>query len=104
MLRKFSLLSLVFLFLLAMANTADAQMLVCNRGLPTANLNNAAGALRSNEAWSFGNPWITGDDCNFGVAGETWIVTKIVGWSVQGAPNDTELGTIFKNDNVPLRG
>lgn len=68
-----------------------------DRGLPAANLNNAAGANRSNVAWSFGNDWMTGDDFTVGAAGEVWIVTQIRSWSTAGSPTDSgfQLGDRF---------
>lgn len=53
-----------------------------DRGLPTANLNNAAGANRSNVAWSQGNDSITGDTFSVGSAGQTWVVTAIRSWNI----------------------
>ena len=41
------------LALLCVGVTANAGVLLVDRGLPTANLNNAAGANRSNVAWAF---------------------------------------------------
>lgn len=53
-----------------------------DRGLPTANLNNAAAGNRSNVAWSQGNDAITGDTFSVGSAGQTWIVTGIRTWNI----------------------
>ena len=47
---------------------ASGGSLVVDRGLPTANLNNAAGADRSNVAWSNGNDWVSGDSFTVGSA------------------------------------
>jgi hypothetical protein len=55
---------------------------VVDRGLPTTNLNNAAGADRANVAWSDGNDAITGDTFKIGSAGQTWIVTGIRTWNI----------------------
>jgi hypothetical protein len=57
-----------------------------DRGLPTANLNNAAGNSRSNVAWSNGNDYVSGDDFTIGSAGQTWVVKQIRTWTV---PSDT---------------
>jgi len=66
---------------------------VVDRGLPDDNLNNAAGASRSNVSWAFGGGWITGDDFTIGQPGEVWVVTGIRTWSVGGSPTDpTALG------------
>jgi len=74
-----------------------AASLVVNRGLPTANLNNAAGASRSNVAWSFGNDYITGDDFTIGSAGQSWVITKIRTWSINGTPETAEMGDRFSS-------
>jgi hypothetical protein len=96
--RKLSACAATAAFLMLCAGSVSAQsVLVCNRGLPTANLNNAAGSSRSNVAWSFGNDWITGDDCPIGAAGETWVVTNLTGWSVTGTPGNSALGDRFKS-------
>jgi hypothetical protein len=65
---------------------ASANLLF-DRGLPTGNLNNAAGANRSNVAWGFGadpddpdTRWLAGDDFTIGVAG-TFLVDKVSIWS-----------------------
>ncbi|HEX4333574.1 MAG TPA: hypothetical protein VH040_15655 [Usitatibacter sp.] len=59
-------------------------MLVFDRGLPTANLNNAAAANRSNFAWADietlpQTPWLPGDD--FTLAPGTYTVTTIRVWA-----------------------
>lgn len=64
------------------------DFVVFDRGLPTANLNNAAGANRSNVAWADGSPtfWLPGDD--FVLAGSgSYAVTKIRVWSVTDSLN-----------------
>jgi hypothetical protein len=53
-----------------------------DRGLPTANLNDAAGANRSNVAWSDGNDYVTGDDFTLGATGEKWYVSQIRTWNI----------------------
>ncbi len=67
---------------------------VVGRGLPNINLNNVAGPLRSNVAWSNGNDYVSGDDFTIGKAGEKWVVTGIRTWSVG---NTEFLGTLFSN-------
>lgn len=42
---------------------------VVDRGLPDDNLNNAAGASRSNVAWAFYGGWVAGDDFTVGQPG-----------------------------------
>jgi exosortase sorting signal-containing protein len=72
--------------LLAGSQLAQAQVLVFDRGLPTANLNNAAGANKSNVAWADQEtlpetPWRPGDD--FTLAGVTpYTITTIRVWSL----------------------
>ncbi|MBK6722144.1 MAG: hypothetical protein IPG58_02350 [Acidobacteria bacterium] len=68
--------SFVLLVAMVTAGSLFGQSLVFDRGLPTANLNNAAGANRSNVAWAFDGDYITGDDFSFGTVGEKWLITK----------------------------
>jgi hypothetical protein len=70
--------------LLAGSNLAAAQVLVFDRGLPTANLNNAA-ANRSNVLWNDEEPpseppWLPGDDFTLPGSGN-YTVTRIRIWS-----------------------
>jgi hypothetical protein len=53
-----------------------------DRGLPTTNLNNAAGANRSNVAWSNGNDYVSGDTFSLGTAGQKWYVSQIRTWNI----------------------
>jgi len=76
------------LLLLCCAFVLQAEVMVFDRGLPVANLNNAAGANRSNVAWGdytpYGTPsynWAVGDDFNLGLAG-TFHVTDLRVWLV----------------------
>lgn len=62
-----------------------AQTLVFDRGLPTANLNNAAGANQSNVQWADvetppETPWLPGDDFTLPGSGP-YTITKIRVWS-----------------------
>lgn len=82
---------------LAAAVQAAAQVMVVDRGLPVDNLNNAASSNRSNVSWSYPPDWVTGDDFTIGTAGDVWIVTKVRGWSTQGAPGGLELGDRFQS-------
>jgi len=66
---------------LLLANQASAALLF-DRGLPTANLNNAAGADRSNVAWAYGDGWVAGDDFNIDESG-SFLVSTIRVWSVK---------------------
>lgn len=87
---------------LSQAAALAQSTLVCDRGLPTQYLNNAAGANRSNVAWTFGPDWITGDDCTIGAPGELYVITKVRGWNTQGAPNGLEMGDRFKSISLYL--
>ena len=71
--------------LLAGSSITPAQTLVFDRGLPTANLNNAAGTNRSNVLWSDietspENPWLPGDDFSLPGLG-AYTITTIRVWS-----------------------
>jgi hypothetical protein len=72
--KKYTVLLAVLLF----SGTAvlRADTMVFDRGLPTANLNDTAGANRSNVAWGDAydtKSWATGDDFNLGMAGNVQI-------------------------------
>lgn len=59
---------------LLIANVATAAPLLVDRGLPTSNLNNAAGANRSNVGWDFrAYGWFAGDDFTIGGSGQYQI-------------------------------
>jgi hypothetical protein len=71
--------------LLAGSHLAAAQVLVFDRGLPTENLNNAAGANQSNVEWADietppETPWLPGDDFTLAGSG-SYVVTTIRVWS-----------------------
>lgn len=72
--------------------TTFAASVTFDRGLPTDNLNNAAGSDRSNVAWSNGNDYVSGDDFTVGESGEKWKITAIRTWSVA---HDGYLGDEF---------
>ncbi|MGE0572057.1 MAG: hypothetical protein AB7P25_13275 [Dehalococcoidia bacterium] len=80
--------------------TAMAASTVTDRGLPDSNLNNAAGASRSNVSWSFGNTWMTGDDFTVGAAGEKWIVTSVTTWQTAGAPGAIAFGDRYADASL----
>lgn len=68
--------------------SASAQTLVVDRGLPTANINNAAGNNRSNVSWGwYGNDYMSADDFTLGSAGGTdhWEITSIRTWVTIGS-------------------
>lgn len=114
--RVIGVLSLLLAFLfMAGLNSAHAALLF-DRGLPTANLNNAAGSNRSNTAWADqesydpGAPgftdeyWLMGDDFSIKGSGQ-YRVTQLTVWSL----NKTGLslwlgpegGTISQLSSVP---
>jgi len=71
--------------LLAGSQLAAAQVLVFDRGLPTENLNNAAGENQSNVEWADietlpETPWLPGDDFTLAGSG-SYLVTSIRVWS-----------------------
>ena len=71
--------------LIAVSQSVAAQVLVFDRGLPTANLNNAAGANRSNVFWADQEtppvtPFLPGDDFTLAGSGP-YAVNKIRVWS-----------------------
>lgn len=68
------------MLLFALPAMATGQMVI-DRGLPNTNLNNSAGADRSNVSWSNGNDYVSGDDFTIGTAGQKWIVTGIRTWT-----------------------
>src|ERR1700752_2982128 len=75
--------------LFAGSQLAAAQVLVFDRGLPTENLNNAAGASKSNVEWADietlpETPWLPGDDFTLAGTG-SYVVTTIRVWSTDSA-------------------
>jgi hypothetical protein len=82
-----SLAVLAACVVLAFASTTFAESItLVDRGLPTANLNNAAGANRSNVAWAFStytsaNYWLVGDTFT-NTSASTWYIDTITMWTV----------------------
>jgi hypothetical protein len=72
------------------AQNIRADELLVDRGLPTANLNNAAGSDRSNVAWSFG-----GGDDDYYLVGDTFTNTGTSAYDI----DDIRLWTI--GDTAP---
>lgn len=73
--------------LLVGATVVAAQPMVFDRGLPTANLNNAAGANKSNVLWADQEtppitPYLPGDDFTLPGSG-IYVVSKIRVWSLE---------------------
>jgi hypothetical protein len=70
----------------AFSGPAAASALLVDRGLPTDNLNNAAGADRSNVSWAFSqytsnDYWMVGDTFT-NTSSQTWAITSIRMWTV----------------------
>jgi hypothetical protein len=87
---KFPLTSLALLGLVTAALPASAAMLV-DRGLPIANLNNAADANRANVSWAFTqytptDYWLVGDTFA-NTSSQTWAINTIRLWTT--GPTDT---------------
>jgi PEP-CTERM motif len=81
--------------LLAGIGQASAALLV-DRGLPTANLNNAAGVNRSNVAWAF--TAYTSPD--YWMVGDTFTNTSSDAWAI----SSIRLWTVGQTDTTVLRG
>lgn len=85
---------------LVIAGTASAVPII-DRGLPNANLNNAAGGARSNVAWGFAGDYLAGDD--FVLSGvpkaHAWQIDKVSVWVIGG---DTTLGDRFSTVSLFL--
>lgn len=81
------------------AHAVSASTLLLDRGLPTDNLNNAAGASRSNVGWDFqAFGWFHGDDFTLAGTGN-YLVNEIKFWvrpstgaGVSSANNNTNTG------------
>jgi hypothetical protein len=73
-----------------------AQTLMFDRGLPNTNINNAAGANRSNVTWaSSENTGFTGDDFVIGTVGKTYVVDSITVWGAQYEPLSSDISNIW---------
>lgn len=81
------------------SNSAFASSLLTDRGLPAANLNDAAGSNRSNVAWALENAnegWGVGDDFSVGRSG-TYRIDTLRLWVVGEASGESPYyaGTTF---------
>ena len=81
--------------LLAAAVPASASLLF-DRGLPTSNLNNAAGADRSNVSWAFTEY----TSANYYLVGDTFANTSTETWQI----SSIRLWTVGQTDTAILRG
>jgi hypothetical protein len=88
-----------FCMLVALPVFAADPVLVLDRGLPQANLNNAAGAARSNVRWGWHDHGFIGDDFSIGAPGEHWVIDSIRTWSVPGIAGATlpHLGDYYQD-------
>lgn len=92
-------ITLACLSLCALSAFAADPVLVVDRGLPQANLNNASGTARSNVRWSGDNQGFVGDDFTVGSPGEQWVIDSIRTWAVPGyAGTTTERLSDFYQD------
>ncbi|PWT98669.1 MAG: hypothetical protein C5B51_28805 [Terriglobia bacterium] len=73
--------------------------LVVDRGLPQANINNVAGAARSNVRWHNDEQGFLGDDFTIGNRGEKWVIDSIRTWTVPGLHelDPDHLGDFFQD-------
>ena len=81
--------------LLASAPQVSANTLLVDRGLPTDNLNNAAGANRSNVAWAYGvdsaGSWLVGDTFT-NTSAASYTIDTIRLWTVGATTSATLWG------------
>jgi hypothetical protein len=86
-------------FVLASGVWAADSILVVDRGLPQANLNNVSGAARSNVRWASGDSGFLGDHFTIGSAGEKWVIDSIRTWAVPGLGDldPDHLGDFYKD-------
>jgi len=80
----------------ALIGSAAASPVLLDRGLPTTNLNNAAGADRSNVSWAFSqytsaDYWMVGDTFT-NTSAKSWVIDTIRVW------------TVGRTDSAVLRG
>ena len=81
---------------LAAALPARADIMLVDRGLPTANLNNIAGVNRANVSWAFTEYTAP----IYFVVGDTFANTSSQTWSI----NQITLWTVGETDTAVLRG
>jgi hypothetical protein len=83
-LRQRSALRIAGWVALASSAWAADSLMVVDRGLPSANLNNVSGAARSNVRWASGDSGFLGDHFTLGTRGEKWVIDSIRTWAVPG--------------------
>lgn len=75
---------------------AHASLLLFDRGLPSINLNNTAGALRSNVTWQVvGGDGFTGDNFTIGTVGQRYRIDSISVWGAQYNPLEDDIRNIW---------
>jgi hypothetical protein len=91
--------SVLTVCLLVLPAIAADPVLVVDRGLPSSNLNDAAGASRSNVRWGWHDHGFLGDDFTLGAAGEHWVIDSVRTWAVPGGAGATfsHLGDYFQD-------
>jgi hypothetical protein len=99
-------LQLAAWFGLASAAWAADAMLVVDRGLPQTNLNNVAGAARSNIRWHNDEAGFLGDDFVIGARGEKWVIDSIRTWAVPGLQDfdPDHLGDFYQDVRLYVGG
>ena len=99
MLRKSNALKMAGWLALASGAWAADSILVVDRGLPAANLNNVSGAARSNVRWASGDSGFLGDHFMLGARGEKWVIDSIRTWAVPGleAVDPDHLGDFYQD-------
>jgi len=92
--------------LLALASGVMASTVLFDRGLPSTNLNNAAGASRSNVTWASElAEGFTGDDFVIGTTGHYYLVDSLTVWGAQYDPLSLDIDNIWfylARENDPL--
>ncbi len=69
---------------LGVSSSEVSAQVIFDRGLPTINLNNAAGANRSNVSWqSTPGGSFVGDDFTIGTIGQTFVINSLTVWGAQ---------------------
>lgn len=94
--KSVSLGLMIVLAMLMGVTCIKADSLLVDRGLPTNNLNNAAGDDRSNVAWAFAD-YISND---YWIVGDTFTNTSSSNWFI----NTITLWTVGRTDLAILRG
>lgn len=91
--RLLSLAAVVF------SSAALAETPAMDRGLSKSNLNDSAGAARSNVRWSWYDHGFVGDDFRLGSPGERWVIDRIRVWAVpaNGDVDPNTLGEFFQD-------